>query len=84
MERAVDMTSATSTLTLKSQDWTYGDHILKVRSWFGTLAMENITPEFECMAQTVDALLKTQALGKSFWGWKMLMFNCWKLIVFIF
>jgi len=84
MDRAVDMTAGAAVLKLKASDFSFGDHVLKVRSWYGTLSWDNISGEFEAMRQSLDALLKTQALGKSFWGWKMLMFNCWKLIVFIF
>ena len=76
--------AAGETITLRASSFPFGDHVLKMRSWYGTLRMENITPEFMCMAQTVDALKHSSQVGKCFWGWKMLMFNCWKLIVFIF
>ena len=84
MDRAVDMSTATPTLQLKASDWTYGDHILKVRSWFGTLSYDDISLEFEAMSQSLAALLKTRGLCVSFLGWKMLMINCWKLIVISF
>ena len=84
MERAVDMTSATPTLKLYAQDWTYGDHVLQLRSWYGSLSYNDISEEFAAMSQSLRELLKKE-LMKSFWAWKMMMMiNCWKLIVFIF
>ena len=85
MTAAVDMSTASSVLTLRSSDFSYGDYVLQLRSWNNRLAFNDITPEWQCMAQSLKELLKTQALNKSFWAWKMMVkINCWKLIVFIF